>query len=116
MVESLLTSFIEMVVFVGSYLVNVLFQPLFVILDSWFPDFSNYLANFEYFFLNYVCKGVAFAREVFLNCTGFPRALFHAIVTLYLAKLAFRVVLLVFKFIYNIYHAIRGAGGEMVDE
>lgn len=117
MLNSILEFIIKLILYIASFIINIILTPIFAFIDSsgLVPDLTEYLDSFAYFVDNYLIRGLAFAREVFLNVTGFPRSLLHALVLLYLGKLAFHIFVRTYKFISNIYHYIRGSGGEMVD-
>lgn len=115
MINALLQFIIKVVLWLCGLFATIITTPVLAALGYLFPDFSNFTSSFNTYVADYVFRGLAFAREVFLNTTGYPRALFNLIVTLYLGKLSFHMAMIPIKFVINTYRAIRGSGGEMVE-
>lgn len=115
MLNSIFSAILKVILYIAGFISSVIVSPIFALVELIFPDFTPFMADFNTYVSDYVLRGIAFAREVFLNVTGFPRPLFHLIVTLYLAKLTFHLASIPIKFIINIYRALRGSGGEMVE-
>ena len=75
--------------------------PLFEYFNSIIPNFYLFVNDFNYFFLNYIVRGVSFAREVLFNVTGYPRAAFNLLLGFYASKYALMVLLYGVRFIKN---------------
>lgn len=104
-----ITNFLlRIIIWIAGLFVSLITYPVYQWLRPVIPNIDSYLQQMLTFFGNYVFQGVAFAREVFFNITGYPRPLFYALCTFFLAKLAFRLLALVFWFLINIYRIIRG--------
>ena len=115
MINNLLTSLLKFIFYVFNLIVTSITLPIFYLVSSLFPDLSSYINSFNYFCTNYLFKGLAFAREVFLNVTGFPRPLFHLLVNLFLLRVSFHLLRIPIQFIINTYRNFKGSGGEMVE-
>lgn len=95
---------------IAGLISSIIISPILLLLEPLFPNLDSYLDIAMSFFGRF-CNGVAFAKEVFLNITGYPRALFVILVTYIFARLAFMVSKRVFLFIYNMYSVVRGTKG-----
>lgn len=115
MINAIVSTILKIILYILGFISSVIVSPVFALVELLFPDFSSFTADFEFYVVNYVLRGLVFAKEVFLNVTGFPRPLLGIIVTLYLGKLTFQIASIPIKFIINLYRAFRGSGGEMVE-
>lgn len=77
MVGSLINGFLNMIFSIVSWFTNLITTPFFKFINEAFPDLSAYNIQFNDFLTNYVFRGVAFARELFLNFTGMPREIYY---------------------------------------
>lgn len=100
--------FIKIIIWLSSLIISTITLPIYNILRPFLPNLPEQLDIFSTYLTDYVFRGLAFAREVFFNTTGYPRELFYALLTFYLFKLGLRVTLLVFNFIIKLYYIIRG--------
>lgn len=101
MVSALVNGIFEVVFSVTAWFINLITTPFFVVLNEVFPDLSEYNLQFNSFLSNYVFRGVAFARELFLNFTGMPRDLYYIWVTFMFGIFIFYLSLTIFLFIRN---------------
>lgn len=101
--------FIKIIIWLSSLIVSIITLPIYNLLRPFLPNLPTQLAVFSDFLTNHVFRGLAFAREVFFNTTGYPRELFYALLTFFLFKLGIRVTLLVFNFVIKLYYIIRGS-------
>lgn len=115
MINALVSAFLKLVLYIFGLIASLITAPVFALLSAVFPDFSSFLSDFNYFISYYVVKGIAFAREVFLNVSGYPRALLQLLITLYMARLTFHLLSIPIKFIINTYKFYKGGGGQMVE-
>lgn len=115
MINAILNLILKLILWVAGLIYSVITVPILALVNTIFPDFSVFLSDFQLYVTDYLFKGLAFAREVFLSITGFPRPLLTLLVTIFLGKFAFHFAVLPIKFIINIYRSIRGSGGEMVE-
>lgn len=108
MLNKIVQVIIKFLVWLASNLTAVLLTPVYLtvtgLVDN-FPYYEDVFINFTY---QKFLPAVAFAREVFLNFTGFPDSLFQALVTLFLARLALHAIILPIKFLMKIYYFFRG--------
>lgn len=109
MLNAIANVLLQIVLWISSAVVSIISYPIYTALYPFIPDLNSHLANFNTYINDYVVRGLAFSREVFFNVTGYPRPLFYALVTFFLFKLAFRMTVLIFVFIMNIYLVIRGS-------
>lgn len=112
MFNTIVNFFIKVITWLAGIIISIISFPIYLLLNPAIPNLSSYLDTFSTFLTDKVFRGLAFAREVFFNVTGFPRSLFYALVTFYLFKLGFRLTMLVFYFLFNLYHIIRGSKTE----
>lgn len=115
MLNNILSAILKFFFWVIGLLAEIITAPVFNLVKALFPPLSDYHTAFATYTINYVLKGLAFAREIFLNVTGFPRPLFHLLINLYLARLTFHLLSIPVKFIINTIRMVRGSGGEMVN-
>lgn len=109
-IENLFSGFIDIVLNILGTAVAVIVDPCLNFVHQFVPDLNSYLVTFGNFYIR-VLKGVAFAKEVFLNCTGFPRPLFYIIIVFFFVKLTAMAGIRLRRFVFNIYYLIRGARG-----
>lgn len=115
MINSIVSGLLKVILYILGFISSAITAPVFALVELLFPDFTQFTADFNYYVVNHVLRGLVFAKEVFLNVTGFPRALLGIIVTIYVGKLTFYIASIPIKFLINIYRAFRGSGGEMVE-
>lgn len=93
-----------------SFFVTLFTMPIARLVITLMPDYFNTAASsIDSFITNYLVKGLSFAREVFFNCTGYPRVLLHLLVFMFMTKLSLRISLIAFRFLIKIYYVIRGS-------
>ena len=90
------------------FFTNLITIPFTLIFNAIFPDMSNFLASANTFFNDYLIKGVAVGRELFLNITGFPQELITISVDVALAFLGVIASLRIVAFIFNVWGSFRG--------
>lgn len=109
MFNQLANFFVKILIWLSSLVISVITLPIYNILRPFLPELPTQLQVFSTYLSEHVFRGLAFAREVFFNTTGYPRELFYALLTFFLFKLGIRVTLLVFNFIIKLYYIIRGS-------
>lgn len=107
-IKAITKFFIWFLTGVSSALINVLTFPISSLLVQLRPNLLDYESNLYYFVNTYLLRGVAFAREVFFNCTGYPRSLFNLLILYFLAKFTLHVTLLPARFCIKMYYILRG--------
>ena len=112
MLNAVANFLIKIIIWISGLLISVIVFPIYLILRPFLPELPTQLATFSTYLSDHVFRGLAFAREVFFNVTGYPRALFYALITFYLFKLGARLSLLVFQFIIKLYYIIRGSSSS----
>lgn len=100
--QALLSFFLNIIFTLSKYVIDFVAIPFMLAVTPLFPNLGSYLDNFNQFCNDYIFKGLIFAREVFLNVTGYPRSLFYALITFFLGKLTLHLFIIAFKFIRNI--------------
>ena len=108
MLNSILKSIIQVIFKVCAWVLDKITRPLWLLVQVFVPDVSTYLTAATSFFNTKVLLGVAFAREVFFNCTGFPRPLFSVFVTILLGRIGLHVFLLMVRFLFHILKFLHG--------
>lgn len=108
MIDGIVTFLVTGILNVISFILGVIFYPIYLIITSVFPDMTSYWETALDWYTNNLLDGIAFMRETFFIYTGFPRELFNLIIgffalrfTIYLAKVAF-------TFIINAWGLIKG--------
>lgn len=108
LIENFFTGFIDLIIkFLGTIL-SLIISPLLSTFNTIVPNLNSYLVIFGNFYIK-LLKGVAFAKEVFLNTTGFPRELFYLVIIFFFGKMVGMVALRSRRFIFNLYYLIRGS-------
>lgn len=93
-----------------SVLITVFTWPIARFVVTVMPDtFDHFDTSINAFFTQHLIPGLAFAREVFFNVTGYPRVLFAALILVFTGKLALRIGFIAFRFFIKIYFAFRGS-------
>lgn len=108
MINAILEAVLWVFTALCQFLSNIILFPIYSALKLIFPDLSTYVNAVGQFFNDYILHGLGFAKETFLNVTGFPRPFFNAIVVFFSAKVGYMVTKRSIKFILNIYRAIKG--------
>lgn len=103
MINSLINGFLNLVFDVLNWFVSLLTMPFYNFLVNLFPNLETYNNTCSAFLNDYVFKGLAFARELFLNFTGFPRDLYYILVFYLVGIFALCMSLTVVNFITNIF-------------
>lgn len=112
MINSLIEGILQLFITISTWIVGIILLPIYSLVSIFFPNFNEYLYYFNLFLNDYAFKGIAFAREVFFNVTGYPRPLLNLIVTFFVARVVFRLTLQVFRFLINMYRILRGNSPE----
>lgn len=107
MVQQFLQVIIEFILFLSSLIVRIVTLPIYGLISVLIPDFSNFETMFNQYTYK-ILNGLAFAREVFLNVTGFPRPLLQLLITLFIGKLTFHIASIPIRFIINTYKTLKG--------
>lgn len=107
MINDLFRAIMKIIFFVLRFIMNLFLAPLTIILNR-FPTFTNFLEDAINFLDNTLIKGVAFAREVFFNLTGFPQTLFTISLDFFMTFISLIGILRMVKFIKNAWSLFRG--------
>lgn len=108
MLNNILKTIIQVIFKFSAFILNLFTLPLYKLLEVFFPHPTAYINVALDFFNYHVLRGVAFAREVFFNVTGFPRPLFSIFITIYLARIGLHVFLLMIRFVIHIIQFLHG--------
>ena len=108
MLESFLKMVIESMFYIITLLSSMIISPLLKLFTGMFPDFSLWLSTVLDFWTS-LLNGVNFAKEVFLNITGFPRVFFYGLIAIYWWKFLAMGIKRTYKFLLNMYYMLRGA-------
>lgn len=92
-----------------SFINGLIFAPVHAIIMQFVPNIDSYFSDVYLFINNYMLKGVAFAREVFFNLTGFPRGLFDFLMAFLLFKFTFMILKWGLQRLANAYYLVRGS-------
>lgn len=109
MINTILRTAFKLIFFIIRWIFNLLLLPLKPII-SIFPTYSEFLEDAINFFDDYIITAISFAREVFLNLTGFPQEIITISVNASLAFLTYIVTLRLITFIKNVYRMFKGGG------
>lgn len=107
MINSIFRALIKVVFFILRWLFNLLLLPLKPLMLI-FPTFDDFLEDAIYFFDTYIIKAVGFAKEVFLNMTGFPQTIITISVDFALLLLGYIVTLRMITFVTNMWRKFKG--------
>lgn len=108
--ENFLIFFIQLSLKLLGTVFGVVVNPLLLFFTNHVPSFTAYLGIFSSFYLR-ILNGVAFAKEVFFNTTGYPRLLFYSLCTFFFVKLLNMNLIRIRRFIFNVYYFLRGSRG-----
>lgn len=108
MLNGLLRLLFKVVFGVLRFFTNLVTLPFTLIFNAIFPDMSNFLSNANTFFRDYLIKGVAVGRELFLNITGFPQELITISVNVAIGFFGVISVLRITAFVFNVWGSFRG--------
>lgn len=108
MINSILEAILWVFTQLCQFLSNIILFPIYSALSLILPDLSSYTSIVGQFFNQYILNGLGFAKEVFLNVTGFPRELFNIMVIFFAAKVSYMATKRAIKFIINLYSTIKG--------
>lgn len=104
-IENLFSNFIQFAFKVTFFFLNfcneLIIMPFYRWLISIFPDLSSFFDTVDGFVNDYIFKGLAFFREVFLNCTGYPRVLLYILCVFLGYKVYFKIASIAVKFVLN---------------
>lgn len=101
MINALLQTITKFLLSIVLFVSNLFITPLYWILGQILPDFSTFIETAGDFFDTYIVTGLAFAKELFFNLTGFPRALVSAIVLYYTGLYTFKLFRRPLLFLYR---------------
>lgn len=107
MINQLFRALMKVIFFVLRWVMNLLLSPLTIILRA-FPTFTNFLQTALNFIDNTLIRGVAFAREVFFNITGFPQTLLTISLDFFMIILGVIGTFKVIKFVKNAWALFKG--------
>lgn len=108
LIENVLQFIIDIYVKILGTIGDFVVMPLITAVINKIPNVAEYLTYFTTFVAR-IFNGVAFAKEVFFNVTGYPRALYFALVTFFFFKLSNMVLIRARRFVFNIYYLLRGS-------
>lgn len=108
MFDSLLTFYIKISLKLIYTLIDFIINPIISFIVRIVPDFTFILSSVNSFFAR-IITGITFAKEVFLNCTGYPRTLFYLVVSFFFVRLFAMTFIRAFKFLFNVYYVLRGS-------
>lgn len=112
MFNTVVSFILQMILKFASLLMSIFTYPIIALASLVIPDLSTYVSTFNSFVTLHLVPAIAWAREIFINVTGYPRSLLHTLAIIYLAKLTFHVSIIPIKFIYNVIRMFMGAPGE----
>lgn len=107
MINAFINTLFKIIFFVLRWAFNIVLLPLKPIL-SLFPLFEDFLEVAIDFYDNYCIKAISFAREVFLNLTGFPQEMITISVSFALLIVGFIGTLKLIAFIKNTWRTFKG--------
>lgn len=102
MFNTIIQFLLNLLIKFSALLMSIFTAPILALVSVIFPNLDIYISTFNVYLNNYVLPGVAFAREVFLNVTGYPRSLLSTLAFIFLAKLTFKISIIPLRFLYNI--------------
>lgn len=110
MLNAILNEILKLFFIMIGFIANLIISPIMLLLSALFPTFDqSFITSFYSFVDNYIFDGISFAREVFFNVTGYPRLLFNALVTLFIARVTFYFYSIPIKFVLNIWRLLKGS-------
>ena len=112
LIDNILQFIIDIYVKILGTIGDFVVMPIINVFVNKIPNVASYLTYFTDF-CSRIFNGVAFAKEVFFNVTGYPRALFFALVVFFFFKVTNMVLIRARRFVFNIYYLLRGSKGAI---
>lgn len=107
MLNTILQTIINVIFFLLRWVFNLILLPLKPIMNI-FPFFGQeFIDTTMQFMEDYIFKPITFAKQVFINLTGFPQILLTISANFALTLVSFYATLRILKFVKNIYSLIR---------
>lgn len=103
MINALLNTLLKVIFFILQLIMNVVLLPLTLLIQTLFPNVSNYFSYFETLFNDYLINGIRFMREVFYNITGVDRNLMGILFMIPLTYLTFSIMNASVRFMVSVY-------------
>lgn len=103
--QAVLNFIVDIFFFIARIINVAIFSPILAIFSTIFPNI-NLVENISAF-LERIIVGIGFAKETFLNLTGFPRPLFTAFVTFFFARFFLTSTIRTYLFILRMYRLIK---------
>lgn len=102
MLSSIVSFLLSLISRLVAIFYDIFFAPVYALMVLVFPDMTIYENLAVSFLVNRIAPGICFAREVFLNVTGYPRSLLYTLVLIYTAKISYHLAILPVKFFVHL--------------
>lgn len=104
--NTVFTFILNALITLANTIVEIFISPLFALIEAIFPSLDDARLVFSNFLAFYAIPGINFARELFLNVTGYPRDLLQMLALIFVAKITYHITIIPIRFIYRIVTAV----------
>ena len=98
--------------FICNFFIDNFIEPIFNKLLEIFPDFSSFMGSVSTYLVDYFFKGITFAKNVFLNVTGYPGPLLRLLVIFFSYKFLVMITFFAVKFALNAWSLVRAGASN----
>lgn len=100
--NSVFTFILDVLINLANFVVNLFLIPILAVINVIFPSMTQSDFIFTNFLNQFIIPGVTFARELFLNITGYPRELLSMLALIFIAKITYHITIIPIKFLIRI--------------
>lgn len=104
--NTVFTFILNALIGLANIIVEAFIGPLLELIEFIFPSLDNAEEVFSNFLSTYAIPGITFARELFLNITGYPRELLSMLALIFVAKITYHITIIPIKFIFRVVTAV----------
>lgn len=112
MLEGLFNFFINMFFYIIRIIGSIFLYPIQLLIVSVFPTFGEFLSQTLGFFVDYIFPMVGFCKEIFLEVTQCPRALFAIFINFIFIRWAIAPGIRAIKLTLNAWKLAHGGATE----
>lgn len=104
--NTIFTFILNCLIALANMVIEVFLSPIVILLKFIFPSLDQAEDIFSNFLATYAIPGITFARELFLNVTGYPRELLSLLAIIFAAKITYHITIIPIKFVFRIVTAV----------
>lgn len=104
--NTIFTFILNTLIMFANLILEVLLAPVTGLIRLIFPSLDQAEVIFSNFLNTYAIPGITFARELFLNVTGYPRELLSLLAIIFAAKITYHIAVIPIKFLLRIFASV----------